>query len=138
MYEHTLPASWLPISTGDTAVGVAERDALGTTARVAVWPPENLQGAVAAVDVVLEALDQQASRFRSDSEISWVHRKDGGMFLLSDGLADLYVPNGRDFPGRVISLVSGLVAAMIRTAAIRTTSAMPMPMMTLTNTDASG
>jgi DNA-binding CsgD family transcriptional regulator len=30
---------------------------------------------------------------------------------LSDGLADLYVPNGRDFPGRVISLVSGLVAA---------------------------
>jgi FAD:protein FMN transferase len=88
MNEHTLPVPWLAVSTGDTTVGVAERAALGTTARVAVWPSENLQPAVTAVDVVLAALDRQASRFRSDSEISWVHRKDGGMFLLSNGLAE--------------------------------------------------
>lgn len=30
---------------------------------------------------------------------------------LSDGLAELYLPGGGDFPGRVISLVSGLVTA---------------------------
>ena len=30
---------------------------------------------------------------------------------LSDGLAELYLPGGGDFPGRVIRLVSGLVAA---------------------------
>ena len=53
-----------------------------------MWPPGNLAHALTAVDAVLAALDRQASRFRSDSEISWVHHKDGGMFLLSDGLAE--------------------------------------------------
>jgi thiamine biosynthesis lipoprotein len=82
------PEPWLVVETGDDTVRVAERAALGTTARVAVWPPENLAPALAAVDGVLAALDRQASRFRTDSEISWVHRKDGGLFLLSDGLAE--------------------------------------------------
>ncbi len=37
---------------------------------------------------------------------------DGRMLhRLSDGLAELYLPGGGDFPGRVIRLVSGLVAA---------------------------
>jgi thiamine biosynthesis lipoprotein len=40
------------------------------------------------VDTVLTALDRQASRFRDDSEISRIHRKDGGLFMLSDGLAE--------------------------------------------------
>ena len=44
--------------------------------------------ALAAVDRVLSALDRQASRFRPDSEISWIHRSDGGLFMLSDGLAE--------------------------------------------------
>jgi thiamine biosynthesis lipoprotein len=88
MSESCLPAPWLPVRTGDTTVGVAERAALGTTARVVVWPPESLPGAVTAVDEVLDALDHQASRFRTDSEISWLHRKDGGSFMLSDGLAE--------------------------------------------------
>lgn len=88
MSEPSLAAPWLRVSTGDTTVGVAERAALGTTARVAVWPPENLAAALAAVDDVLASLDHQASRFRTDSEISWLHRKDGGTFLLSDGLAE--------------------------------------------------
>ena len=84
-------APWRHIATGDDVVAVAERDALGTSARVAVWPPENLDRARAAVDQVLTALDRQASRFRPDSEICWLHRAAaarGGVFLLSDGLAE--------------------------------------------------
>jgi thiamine biosynthesis lipoprotein len=82
------PQLWQRVSTGDAAVAVAERAALGTSARVAVWPPESLGGALAAVDDVLDALDRQASRFRQDSEISWIHRRGGGLFMLSDGLAE--------------------------------------------------
>ena len=55
MIEHTLPVPWLRVGTGDTTIGVAERAALGTTARVALWPPENLAMALKAVDDVLAA-----------------------------------------------------------------------------------
>jgi FAD:protein FMN transferase len=79
---------WQRVSTGDATVAVAERAALGTSARVAVWPPDNLDGALAAVDSVLDALDRQASRFREDSEISWLHRGGGGLFMVSNGLAE--------------------------------------------------
>ena len=63
-------AAWQRIPAGDDAVAVAERAALGTSARVAVWPPENLGAACTAADDVLAALDRQASRFRPDSELS--------------------------------------------------------------------
>jgi thiamine biosynthesis lipoprotein len=88
MPDITVPAQWQGISTADTAVAVAQRAALGTSARLAVWPPENLDGAQAALDNVLSTLDSQASRFRQDSEISWIHRSHGGLFMLSDGLAE--------------------------------------------------
>jgi thiamine biosynthesis lipoprotein len=78
---------WRRIRTGDDAVAVAERDALGTNARVAVWPPENLDRTRTAVDRVLDALDHQASRFRPDSEISRINGAGGGLFMLSEGLA---------------------------------------------------
>ena len=81
-------ASWWPVDTGDATVAVAQRSALGTTARLAVWPPAGLGPAMAAVDDVLSSLDLQASRFRPDSEISWLHRAGGGLFMLSDGLAE--------------------------------------------------
>jgi len=81
-------ADWRRVQTGDDTIAVAQRTAIGTTARVAVWPPEHLALAQATVDVVLAALDQQASRFRPDSEISWVHGCGGGLFMLSDGLAE--------------------------------------------------
>jgi thiamine biosynthesis lipoprotein len=81
-------APWRRIYTGDRAVAVAQRDALGTTARLAVWPPEHAGAAMTAVDAVLAALDLQASRFRPDSEISWLQRSAGGLFMLSDGLAE--------------------------------------------------
>lgn len=80
-------AAWLPVLTADEAVAVAERDALGTSARVAVWPPGNVRVACAAVDAVLGELDEQASRFRADSELCWLHRAGGGLFLLGDGMA---------------------------------------------------
>ena len=79
---------WQRVPTGDTTVAVAQRNALGTTARVAMWPPEHADVALAAVDDVLRALDLQASRFRPDSEISWLHRAHGGLFMLSGGLAE--------------------------------------------------
>jgi thiamine biosynthesis lipoprotein len=81
-------APWRRVHTGDRAVAVAQRDALGTTARLAVWPPEHAGGAMAAVDAVLAALDRQASRFRPDSEISWLNNSAGGLFALSDGFAE--------------------------------------------------
>ena len=40
------------------------------------------------VDDVLAALDLQASRFRPDSELSWLNAARGGLFLLGDGLAE--------------------------------------------------
>jgi FAD:protein FMN transferase len=86
--ELATPAWWRPIDTGDTTVAVAQRNALGTTARLAVWPPENAGRAMTSVDDVLSALDLQASRFRPDSGISWLHRGHGGLFMLSDGLAE--------------------------------------------------
>jgi thiamine biosynthesis lipoprotein len=82
------PTPWQPVITGDNAVAAAERATLGTSARVVVWPPEDLGAACAATDEVLVALDRQASRFRADSELSWLHRAGGGVFLLSDGLAE--------------------------------------------------
>jgi thiamine biosynthesis lipoprotein len=88
MHEPKDTRSWLRVSTGDATVAVAERAAIGTTARVAVWPPDNLGRALSAVDDVIAALDRQASRFREDSEIAWIHRRGGGLFLLSDGLAE--------------------------------------------------
>jgi thiamine biosynthesis lipoprotein len=79
---------WQPVRTADATVATAERNALGTTARVVVWPPAALSAALAVVDDVLAALDLQASRFRADSQLSWVHRTGGGVFLLSGGLAE--------------------------------------------------
>jgi thiamine biosynthesis lipoprotein len=81
--------AWSLVAVGSAAVAVADRDALGTTARLAVWPPENLIGMLAVVDDELAALDAQASRFRADSEISLLHACGGGSHRLSDGLAEV-------------------------------------------------
>ncbi len=79
---------WNRIATADAGVATAERSALGTTARVVVWPPEALATAVGAVDREVAALDRQASRFRDDSEVSWIHRSPSESFLVSGGLAE--------------------------------------------------
>ena len=80
--------SWSRVSVGSHAVAVADRDALGTTARLAVWPASNLTRMLAAVDDELAALDGQASRFRVDSEISVLHAAGGGIHQVSTGLAE--------------------------------------------------
>ena len=82
------PAAWCTVP-GDTGpLAIAERTAIGTTARLAMWPPDRLGDAQAAVDASLEALDHQASRFRRDSELSQIHHAEGGTFLVSPGLAE--------------------------------------------------
>jgi thiamine biosynthesis lipoprotein len=85
-----LPAglSWTLLDIGAATVGVAERNALGTSARVVAWPPYNLARVLAIVDTELARLDEQASRFRADSEISAVHRSAGTVHILSEGLAE--------------------------------------------------
>jgi len=85
--------AWSLIDTGTGSVGVAERAALGTTARVAVWPPHQLARVLTVVDTELGLLDQQASRFRPDSEISAACRdaggaRGGGSLIVSEGLAE--------------------------------------------------
>ena len=56
--------------------------------RVAAWPPEDLDLALAAVDAELERLDRQASRFRDDSELSRIHHEPSPVHQLSRGLAE--------------------------------------------------
>ena len=80
--------AWTPVGIGTDTAAVAERDALGTNVRVAVWPAHHLAAALGAVDAELDRLDRTASRFRDDSEISRVHQADGGSHLVSPGLAE--------------------------------------------------
>lgn len=77
---------WQVMASGP--ITVAERDALGTTARLAVWPPNALRVAVGAVDRELDRLDLAASRFRADSEISFVHAQLGAPVDISAALAE--------------------------------------------------
>ena len=80
--------AWSRIGVGSPDIAVADRDALGTTARLVVWPPANLPRLLAVVDSELALLDEQASRFRDDSEISALHQAGAGSYLISDGLAE--------------------------------------------------
>src|SRR6185437_12385522 len=81
---------WRRASVGSRSVAVAEREALGTTARLAIWPPDRLRPALGAVDAEIRTLDLAASRFRPDSEISRVQaRADGDVVPISDGLAEV-------------------------------------------------
>ncbi|MGI9004716.1 MAG: hypothetical protein ACR2FU_00680, partial [Streptosporangiaceae bacterium] len=64
---------WSRVRVGSAAVAAADRDALGTTARVVVWPPGRLASLLPAVDHAVAVLGVQASRFHVDPEISAVH-----------------------------------------------------------------
>jgi thiamine biosynthesis lipoprotein len=82
-------AAWRQADLNEPGVAAAERSALGTMARVIVWPPHELPHALKAVDRQLVELDRQASRFREDSEISQVNSSEAHTFFLSEGLAEL-------------------------------------------------
>ena len=51
-------------------LGIADDRALGGSLRLVVTNPTSLRAAKAAVDEVVNAIDQAASRFREDSELS--------------------------------------------------------------------
>jgi FAD:protein FMN transferase len=53
-----------------TVLGIADDRALGGSLRVIVTKPDSLLAAKAAVDEVVAAIDDAASRFREDSELS--------------------------------------------------------------------
>jgi thiamine biosynthesis lipoprotein ApbE len=53
-----------------TVLAIADRQALGSSLRVIVTRPGSLSAAAAAVDRVVRAIDDAASRFREDSELS--------------------------------------------------------------------
>jgi thiamine biosynthesis lipoprotein ApbE len=53
-----------------TVLGIADSEALGGSLRVIVTRPATLGAAAAAVDRVVRAIDDAASRFREDSELS--------------------------------------------------------------------
>ena len=53
-----------------SVLGIADDRALGSSVRVVVTRPQSLSRAKAAVDQVLRAIDEAASRFREDSELS--------------------------------------------------------------------
>ena len=78
---------WSRLDAGD-AVAVAQRGALGTDARVALWPPDGLAVALAAVDTEIGLLDLQASRFRADSEVSRIAGSRRRAHVVSPGLAE--------------------------------------------------
>ncbi len=105
---------WTRVGAGSGAA-VAERNALGTNARVAVWPPDSLPAALAAVDGELDRLDRQASRFRADSEISLIHRSPALAHQLSPGLADaiaVALAAARWTGGMVDPTVGGALSAL--------------------------
>ena len=106
---------WTPVDIGTFAVAVAERDALGTDARVAVWPPQDLAMALSAVDAELSQLDRQASRFRGDSEISRIQRSRGRAHRVSQGLAEalrVALAAARWTRGMVDPTVGGALSAL--------------------------
>jgi len=51
-------------------LGIADDRALGGSMRLVVTNPSYLRAAKAAVDEIVHAIDQAASRFREDSELS--------------------------------------------------------------------
>lgn len=79
---------WKLAGAGTASVAIAERDALGTTARLAIWPAGSLRAAIGAVDRELARLDRAASRFRADSEVCRLHQHGGGPVRVSDSLAE--------------------------------------------------
>jgi FAD:protein FMN transferase len=80
--------AWSLVGVASSEVAAADRDALGTTARIVVWPAQNLLKLLEVVDRELDMLDRQASRFRADSEVSRLYSSGAGSYVISDGLAE--------------------------------------------------
>ncbi len=70
-----------------TLLGIVDDRALGTSMRLIVTLPEMLAAAKTAADRVIEAIDEAASRFRPDSELSRINREPGRQIRVSPLLA---------------------------------------------------
>jgi len=70
-----------------TLLGIVDDRALGTSMRLIVTRPQELTAAKAAADRVIKAIDDAASRFRADSELSRVNRQSGRQIHISSLLA---------------------------------------------------
>jgi thiamine biosynthesis lipoprotein len=110
-----MPGSHWSRANAGSAVAVAVRNALGTDARVGLWPPDGLAAALGAVDAELERLDREASRFRDDSEISRIRRSRRRVHWVSPGLADairVALAAARWTGGMVDPTVGGALSAL--------------------------
>lgn len=79
---------WTPVPLGHPRVVAFERAALGTGARVVIWPAATVATALDVVDRQLADLDRQVSRFRPDSELRTAELNPGAPTLLTQGAAD--------------------------------------------------
>jgi thiamine biosynthesis lipoprotein ApbE len=70
-----------------TLLGIVDDRALGTSMRLVVTRPERLTAARAAADRIIRAIDETASRFRNDSELSSLNRAPGRHIRVSPLLA---------------------------------------------------
>jgi thiamine biosynthesis lipoprotein ApbE len=70
-----------------TLLGIIDDRALGTSMRLVVTRPEQLAAAKDAADRVIKEIDEAASRFRADSELSRVNREPGRPIRISPLLA---------------------------------------------------
>jgi thiamine biosynthesis lipoprotein len=71
-----------------SVLGIADDRALGSSVRVVVTRARSLAAAKAAVDEVLRAIDEAASRFREDSELSRLNANPDRVVTVSPLLAD--------------------------------------------------
>src|SRR6266849_6045521 len=81
------PATHAGVEMSITLLGIVDDRALGTSMRLIVTRPEMLTAAKAAVDRVITAIDEAASRFRADSELSRINREPGRQMRISRLLA---------------------------------------------------
>ena len=70
-----------------TLLGIVDDRALGCSMRLIVTRPDGLAAAKAAADRVIKAIDEAASRFRDDSELSRLNREPGRQVRVSPLLA---------------------------------------------------
>jgi thiamine biosynthesis lipoprotein ApbE len=70
-----------------TVLGIVDGRALGTSMRLVVTRPGELAAAKSAADRVINEIDEVASRFRADSELSHVNREPGRPIHISALLA---------------------------------------------------
>src|SRR5260370_31418086 len=70
-----------------TLLGIVDGRARGTSMGVVVTRPEDLAAAKNAVDRVIKAIDEAASRFRPDSELSRINSEPGQRIHISALLA---------------------------------------------------